>query len=157
MDNLAESATRVAILSALRSRVAEAYEIARNDTAEVMDAGDRKSARLGSGELGKVVKTNGSTRAKITDEQAFTKWVAQHHPDEVIQAVRQSYLNKVLADAKHYGQGVDTATGELIPGVDVVQGNPYVTVKLTDDAADLISANWDAALHHVPELPGGGA
>lgn len=156
MSELADAATRVAILAALKAKVLEAYELARAEASERMDPGDRKAAQLGGGALGHVTVATGSTRAKVTNDDAFTKWVADNHPDEIVQAVRRSYVTKVLDDAKHYGQAVDVTTGELIPGVDVTLGKPYVTVKLADDAGQTIAANWDAALYHVPELPGGG-
>lgn len=157
MSELADAATRVAIVAALKTKVLEAYELARTEAGDHMDPGDRKAAQLGDGKLGHVTVANGSTRAKVTNEDAFTKWVADNHPDEIVQAVRPSYVNKILSDAKHYGQAVDVTSGELIPGVDVAVGNPYVTVKLAEDAAEIIAANWDTALRHVPELPGGGA
>lgn len=157
MSDLSDAATRVAIVAALKSKVLEAYELARAEAGEQMDPGDRKAAQLGGGKLGHVTVATGSTRAKVTNDTALTKWVAEHHPDEIVQSVRSSYVNKILDDAKHYGQAVDVTTGELIPGVDVRVGNPYVTVKLADDAAETIAAHWDTALRHVPELPGGDA
>lgn len=157
MSELTDAATRVAIVAALKSKVLEAYELARNESGDQMDSGDRKAVRLGDGQLGHVVKANGSSRAKVTNEEALIKWVAEHHPDEIVQAVRPSYVNKLLDDAKHYGQAVDVTTGELVPGVDVRVGNPYVTVRLAEDAGEIIAAHWEKALRHVPELPGGGA
>lgn len=157
MSELLDAATRAAIVSALRSQVMEAYELARNEVGEQMNPGDRKAAQLGNERLGYVVMTTGSTRFKVTNDDVFTQWVAEHHPEELVQAVRSSYRNKVLDDAKRFGQAVDVHSGELIPGVDVVQGAPYVTVKLAEDAGDIIAANWEQARSHVPELPGGGS
>lgn len=156
MSELSDAATRVAIVAALKAKVLEAHELARAEAGDRMDPGDRKAAQLGDGRLGHVIMTTGSTRAKVVNDDAFTAWVAKNYPDELVQSVRSSYVNKVLSDAKRYGQAVDTSTGELIPGVDVTVGNPYVSVKLAEDAGEIIAANWEAAMFHVPELPGGG-
>lgn len=155
MSDLSDTATRLAILSALHSQVTSVYKQARAASSDHMDAGDRKSVRLGDNPLGDVIMTKGTTRAKVTNHEAFTAWVAKNHPDEIVQSVRKSYLDKVLADAKQHGMGVDVTTGEVIPGVEVETSEPHVAVRLADDAAETISAHWESALQHVPELPGG--
>lgn len=152
---LSDEATNVAVLKALRGRVAEAYETARNATDNEMDVGDRKAVRLGDGKLGDVIKASGSRRAKVTDEESFLKWVAEAHPEEIVQSVRASFQSKILNDAKYYGQAVDVTTGELVPGVELTVGEPYITVRLADGADEKIAAHWDEAVSHLPELSGG--
>lgn len=155
MSDLADAATRAAILAVLKARVAEAYELAREACAEQLDVGDRKAGRLGETKIGTASLVTGRTTARVTDETALIKWVATNHPDEITEAVRTAYVNKLLTDAKTYGDAVDVTTGELIPGITVSAGNPYVRVESAQDAAETITAQWAEAARYVPELPGG--
>lgn len=155
MSDLSDAAARVAIVAALRAKVAEAYDKSRDEMSDQMDPGSRWPANLGGGALGDVIMTRGATRAKVTDEDTFTRWVAENHPTEIVQSVRPAYLSKVLADAKRFGAAVDSTSGEFIPGVEMETGKSYVTVKLAEDASQVIADNWDSARRHVPELPGG--
>ncbi|MET0415797.1 MAG: hypothetical protein ABW022_07230 [Actinoplanes sp.] len=72
--------------------------------------------------------------AKVTDERAFTSWVAERYPNELVQAVRDSFAKKLLDVASAAGEPVDAVTGEVIPGVEIVAGEPYLTVRPTADA-----------------------
>ncbi len=153
--SVSDEATNVAILKALRSRVAEAYETARNGTDNEMDVGDRKAVHLSDGKLGDVIKANASRRAAVTDEESFLKWVAKNHPEEIVQSVRPAFRSKILNDTKRYEEAVDVTTGEIVPGVELTKGEPYITVRLADDANERIAAHWHEALSHLPELPGG--
>lgn len=153
--SISDEATSVAILKALQSRLAEAYEAARNSTDDEMDVGDRKAVHLGDGKLGDVIKASGARRSAVTDEDSFCKWVVENHPEEIVQSVRPAFRTKILNDTKRYGCPVDAATGEIVPGVELGQGDPYITVRLADEANEHIAAHWHEALSHLPELPGG--
>jgi hypothetical protein len=85
-------------------------------------------------DLGAVCLSAGRTSAKVTDPAAFLAWVAQRHPSELVQAVRDSFTKKILDAVTAAGEPVDTATGEVIPGVEVTTGDPFLTVRPTDEA-----------------------
>lgn len=153
--SVSDEAGRVAILRALRNTVTEAYETARNDTDNEMDVGDRKAVHLGDGKLGDVLKASGARRAAVTDEDSFLKWVAENHPEEIVQSVRPAFRTKILNDTKHYEGPVDVTTGEVVPGVELTFGEPYISVRLADDAHARITAHWNEVLAQLPELPGG--
>ena len=85
-------------------------------------------------DLGAVSITAGRVSAKVTDPAAFQQWVADRHPSELVQQVRESFTKKVLDQAVTAGDPVDAATGEVIPGVEVVAGEPFLTVRPTSEA-----------------------
>ena len=151
--DLSQQATRLALLRWAREQIDEQYQDTRAALSDELDPTDRKAARLGGQRLGYVSKTNGRTSAKVTDEPALIAWCRHAHPDEIIECVRPSFVERLKSDAKHYGAAVDTTTGEVVPGIDVVAGEPYITVKLDDHAAELIAANWSEVIRQVPELP----
>lgn len=87
-------------------------------------------------EYGTVVCVPGRKSAGIVDDAAFTAWVAARYPDQMVMSVRPSFRELLLGRATRLGDPVDKETGELIPGVTMRQGDPYLTVKPNADARD---------------------
>lgn len=91
-------------------------------------------------DLGAVTLAAGRRAAKVTDEGAFTEWVAQRYPTEVVPTVRDATRRKLLDEATKAGDPVDTNTGEVIPGVEVLAGEPYVMCRPTEVAREQMAA-----------------
>jgi hypothetical protein len=103
--------------------------------------------------LGAVTLNAGRKSAKVTDPAEFTAWVADRYPGEMVQAVRESFVKKLLDAATAENVPVDTATGEVIPGVEIVAGEPYLTVRPNDLARTRMRATLLAS--GLLQLPGG--
>lgn len=88
--------------------------------------------------LGAVTLAGGRKTAKVTDQRAFAEWVAKKYPGETktVVTVNPAFEKKLLDAAKNADGPVDTSDGELIPGVEISEGDPYITVRPTDDARD---------------------
>lgn len=86
--------------------------------------------------LGTVTLTDGRRTAVVTSEAAALAWVKLFHPTEVEspERVRPAYLGTLLDASKEAGVGVDPATGQLLPWIDVVEGDPFLTVRKLDEA-----------------------
>lgn len=91
-------------------------------------------------DFGTVSFAAGRPAAKVTDEQAFLRWVVARYPTEVEQVVRAAFRKRLLDAVTGAGDPVDTSTGEVIPGVEVVAGKPYLVVRSTAEAQTRISA-----------------
>lgn len=91
-------------------------------------------------DYGTVVLSRGSTRAQLVDEPAFTAWVAKRYPDQLVMSVQPSFRDRVLASATRLGDPVDRETGEVIPGVRIVQGDPYVQTRPSKEAGERMRA-----------------
>ena len=120
----------------IRDRVAEADERNRQALREAMQVGDRKTAQLPRGftpdtldyiPVGAVTYAKGITSARVVDPGALLHWVKQNRPGEIVESVRGSYLSAVLTAAKRAGLAVDEH-GEVIPGIEIFQGDPIVKV-----------------------------
>lgn len=85
-------------------------------------------------DLGTVSITPGRKSAKITDTQAFTAWVADRYPDELVRVVGEAFTRKLLDSALAAGEPVDVRTGEVIPGVEVAVSDAYLTVRPSSEA-----------------------
>jgi hypothetical protein len=97
----------------------------------------------GGEDYGTVSLQNGRTVATITDEAALIAWVTERYPTEVVTTIRPKFLDLLLDAACKAGDPVDPATGEVIPGVRVDQGEPFVVARPSKAAkaraADLVA------------------
>jgi len=145
------SARELALKLAVHKVLADQLKGVRDELDEQarreMEPGDRVIAKLPSGErVGSVTLAQGRVTARVVDERAFTAWVAERFPAEVVQVVRESFTKTVLDAVKRYGGWVDKATGELVqvPGVAVAEDDPYPSVRLTKDAQQLVARAWQS-------------
>lgn len=152
--NLSEQATRLALLRVLRDRIGDAYDAERQRLGGELDPADRKAAQMAGHKIGSVSKTLGRSSVRVSDMDALVAWVRDRYPTEIVETVRESYLSKLKDSAKRHGTAVDESTGEIVPGIQVAIGDPYITVRVDDTAADVIAAHWQDVVRYVPELPG---
>jgi len=139
-------------LKVLEDRVSRQRGRVNDDLKTKMDVEDRKAARLASGvKVGTVTYSQGKTTASVMDETVLTEWVRENHPDEIVPIVRGSFRAFLLDQVKEHG-GIVTPDGELIevPGVQVRQGSPYLSVRpdpaALPDLVEVIRANQILAL-----------
>jgi hypothetical protein len=90
-------------------------------------------------------KVPGKVAAHVTDEAAFTAWVEQNYPTEIVTTVRPSAREKFLKDAAAIGEPVNPATGEVIPGVEVREGDPYLVTRPTAAARALMKETLEGS------------
>lgn len=86
-------------------------------------------------DYGTVVLAAGRRTARVVNESAFAKWAADRYPDEVVPTVRPAFRDRLLAHAARTGDPVDEQ-GEVMPGVEIAQGDPYLNVRPTGEARD---------------------
>lgn len=75
---------------------------------------------------GQIARRKGRTSAVVTDLDRFVEWAEQHAPDAV---KRTALVSGLPADWARDGGVIVTPEGEQVPGVEVVTGEPTVTVK----------------------------
>ena len=104
--------------------------------------------------LGRATYCAGEPVAAVTDEAAFKKWVAENRPDMIRTSVDAAYKTAMLKTAED-GVVVDKDTGEIIPGIGMVDKAGYVSFKVTPEAKQRLAAALEgtelAALTAVPE------
>lgn len=134
MKGAARSAMAAQLLSSV---IAAEYKPVKADLlGEMVDAGvERVGVTSDDGaKLGSVSVTPGRTSARVVDDRAFLAWVADRYPQEVVQMVRESFTRMILEAAAAADAPVDVKTGEVLPGVEIVSGEPYLTVRPNADA-----------------------
>jgi hypothetical protein len=95
--------------------------------------------------LASVGRSDGRKSAKVVDEAAALVWAEKNYPDEVqtVRAIRPAFLKKLLDVAGSLpvgSDGLDSATGQVLPFIKVVQGNPYLVVTTTDEGVERMTA-----------------
>lgn len=119
----------------LRVRVNE--EMGRNKA-------ERVAAYMPDGtKIGAVSRSSGRVTAKLTDPAAALRWCLDRYPGEIVQAVNPAFLKKLLDVAGSLpagSRGLDPATGEELPFIEVQRGNPYVSVTSTKEGVEIMAA-----------------
>jgi hypothetical protein len=104
------------------------------------------SARLPDGtEVATLTLAGGGTAARVADPGKFLAWVQETHPSETEVIVRPGYAEQLLRHMTAAGRAVDPGTGEVVPGIEFRQGEPYITPSFARGARpgrDLIRKAW---------------
>lgn len=155
MTDVRGLAIQAVALKVLADRVDVRQRAVKRELAAALDPGDRKTAALDDGtKVGTVTYSSPDKRARVVNDRTLADWVADHYPDEVIPTVRPAFLALLLDTAKKSGTAVDVNTGEVIPGIDVGDTTPYLSVRPDPEAVgalvDAIRAGQLLALEEVP-------
>lgn len=137
---------RAAVLKVLAERVLAAKKDAGDEAKDSMRVGDRLNPELDGVRIASVTKAKGrsTTTVRVTDEAALTAWVAQHYPDKIVRSVDRSLRETILYSSKSAGEPCGPG-GELdVPGLEVEhrEGEPTLSVRLTDEAEAAVEAMW---------------
>lgn len=135
-------ALRVAALGALRDKVRAAEAVAREALWAEMRAGDRQTAHYAGRLLGAVTAAKGRLTPSVSDVHAFTAWVEEMHPTEVLHnpTVRESFKAAVLAATKRAGEPCAPDGTLDVPGISITEGDPFLQLRLTDEAEEIVAA-----------------
>lgn len=153
MSALGDAAARVAVLTALRDRIANELTGAKDDLREGLGAAyhehgtDRLAATLPDGEkVASISWISPGTRFRVADESMFAEWVLENHPTEVktVLQVRPVWLNVYLKDGLRAlgNQAVDRFTGELVPGVEAFEASEYARLSFSQDGRGAVAEAW---------------
>ncbi len=95
----------------------------------------------------------GRLTAYVSDEPALLDWVKRRHPTEVIETVRDAYERSLLDSAREYGEAVDRTTGEVVPGITVRYGQPYITFRPERGMEGIVVDRWTELTTQLLALP----
>lgn len=138
MTDLRGLAVQAVALRLLADKVAERANRIRQELADALDVGDRKTAALDTGQaVGQIIYAKASWTAKVIDSCALAEWVNTHYPSEVqlVPTVRPAFLAAILAASKQACLPMAPDGTLDVPGITVTKGDPYITIK-PDKAAE---------------------
>jgi hypothetical protein len=103
--------------------------------------------------IGRVSLSKPPTTAVVTDERQLLKWVKENRPDEIVESVNPVFLNKLKGYAKTHGLAV-LPDGEIVPGVEKMEGKPRYRVDVEPDAVPILRARLaELVAQGLLELP----
>jgi hypothetical protein len=103
-------------------------------------------------DLATVAAAVSHTAVYVSDEHAFTDWVAKRYPEQIETRVRPSFVSANEHWTQVSGDDVSVAkTGEVVPGLAVRHGGEFagVSIRATAEAKEVFRA---LANHGLREL-----
>ncbi len=174
--SLKDAAAREAVLKALHDAIGDELKAVRVEVQAGMDeakdtAGVRQiAASLPDGTVvAKISLTDPAPAAVVTDSEAYTAWVREHHEANIVRRfvteVRPAFTTGLLAEITAAGvpQWCDEETGEVhtVPGVEIraTRARSH-SVRFEKAGRQLVAEAWQAGQLTdiaLPQLATGGA
>jgi len=104
-----------------------------------LEQGDVLVGKIGNVAIGKAYWTSGRQTLAVTNEAELLAWVEENHPTEIVRSVRPSFLKALTELSKGKGGPVINRDGDVVPGVEIVSGDPYMTIRSGDDAENVVT------------------
>jgi hypothetical protein len=136
-DEMRSAAARAVIFSVLEQEAKKHKDAAKAELAQ-LQPGDTIGGSWDGQLLGKATKTAGRTKLVVTDERALVEWLKEHHPTELVMMPNTAYLKALESAAREVGAVIDNM-GEIVPGLELVNGDPYVSVRKEKDAPFVVA------------------
>lgn len=139
MSELHDAAFRAGLWTVIATRAKELADQAKAELG-ALEVGDTVAGKWDGKVLAKATRAKGRTKLVVTDEQSFFEWVAAKHPTEVVESVNPAFVKSLEQRAKDIGLGaVVSADGEVVPGVEIVEGDSYITIRKDPEAPFLVA------------------
>jgi len=151
--DLHQAALRAGVFQIIEREAKAAKDAARADLMAALPFGDSVAGRVGEEILAKASWSKGSRKVVVTDERAFLEWVRENHPTEIVESVNPAYL----ASLKQVGDVLVDKDGQVADGVEVVTGNPSLSVRSEKQALELVArmvAEGRVSLDGLKEIVG---
>jgi hypothetical protein len=136
-DDMRDSAARAVVYQIIEQAAKARKDEARGELS-ALEPGDTLAAKWDGQLLGKATMTSGRSQIVVTDEKKLLEWLQYNQPDEIVMSINPAYLRLLESRAKEVG-GVIDSQGEPIPGLELVHGDPYVSVRKEKDSPFLVA------------------
>lgn len=138
-DDLRDAAFRAGLWTVIATRAKELADQAKAELG-ALEVGDTVAGKWDGKVLAKATRAKGRTKLVVTDQNAFINWVAGRHPTEIVSQVNPAFLKSLEQRSKDIGLGaVVSADGEVVPGVEIVEGDSYITIRKDPEAPFLVA------------------
>lgn len=150
-EDLRETAARLALARVVGDKVREYIADARGDMEPQLEPGEKIKAVMPDGTaIGNVQRTERSKVVKVNLHQ-LAPWVEKNRPDQMARTIQDGYLTYLMKLCKEHGHAFDERTGEVIPGIELVEGESSFRVTPNDNARAIVAQTF----HEFLALPGG--
>lgn len=147
-----ESALRRAAIAAYITKVAsQEKERALRELGEYMEPGDTSRPQIGGLQVGTVGVSAPQPRYQVTDEKALVSWLEWNKPDAVHKVPAPWFTAAASLD------GFIKQTGEVPDGVEIIQGAPRISVRISAAQKEAIRELISTGDISLLEIEGGDA
>jgi hypothetical protein len=136
-DDMRDAAARAVVYQIIEQAAKARKDEARAELSD-LEPGDTLAAKWDGQLLGKATMTTGRTKLVVTDEAKLLAWLQYNHPTEIVITPNPAYLKALESTARNVGAVIDNQ-GEIVPGVELVSGDPYVSVRKEKDAPFVVA------------------
>jgi hypothetical protein len=139
MTALHDAAFRAGLWQFVEQRAKELKDEAKAEL-QALEVGDTVAGRIDGQVIAKATKTSGRKKLRVINEVGFVEWVYRRWPDETwqIRSIGAAFRKKIEDQALALGALIDD-DGEVCPHVEVVQGDPFVTVRREKEAPFIVA------------------
>ncbi|OBH08940.1 hypothetical protein [Mycobacterium sp. E1747] len=161
-EKLSDAAAAAVVWSLISDVAAERKDEARKWLAEHMGPEALAAKAIANGsDIGKASWVEGKPKPVVANPVLFTEFVCEHYPDELIRMVNPAFQKQLLTKATVVEGVLIDGNGVPIPGVQIRQSEPYVSVRKSDAAREVVDQLLDGGRLSLdgitqPELEAGG-
>lgn len=137
-----EKSLKLAAITLIADEAKKAKDKLRAELQAEMDelGADRVKAELGDDVVAYVTTTKPKRKWIITNEKRWIEWVEVNCPDEIVKAVRESSVERILDKAFQFVE-INTIidwNGEQIEFLAYESSDPYLTTKFHSDGREAL-------------------
>ena len=122
----------------IAARAKELADAAKSELS-ALEVGDTVAGKWDGRVIAKATMTKGRRKFVVTDRAAFTAYVKEHYPTEIVESVNPAFERGMGSVVKEVDGLVVDFNGLPIPGVAMEESSPYVSVRKDKDAPFLVA------------------
>ena len=140
--SIKEKSLKLAAVSLIADEAKKAKDRLRAELQEEMDelGADRIKAELGDETVAYITTTKPKFKWEITSDRKFIEWVKANLPSEIIESVRESSIDAILAKFNYVDDLVIDPNGEPVDWLIGSESNPYLTTKFHSDGREKLKS-----------------
>jgi hypothetical protein len=140
--SIKEKSLKLAAVSLIADEAKKAKDRLRAELQEEMDelGADRVKAELGDETVAYITTTKPRFKWEITSDRKFIEWVKANLPSEIIESVRESSIDAILAKFNYVDDLVIDPNGEPVDWLIGSESNPYLTTKFHSDGREKLKS-----------------
>ena len=136
--SIKEKSLRLAAVSLIADEAKKMKDKLRAELQEEMDSlgADRVKAELGDEVVAYVTTSKPKFKWEVINERKFVDWVADNHPTEIVESVRESFRDVILDKFTYLDDLVIDPNGEPVDWLEGSISDPYLVTKFQGEGRD---------------------
>lgn len=136
--SIKEKSLKLATVSLIADEAKKMKDKLRAELQEEMDSlgADRVKAELGDEVVAYVTTSKPKFKWEVINERKFVDWVAENHPTEIVESVRESFRDVILDKFNYLDEVAIDPNGEPVDWLVGHISEPYLTTKFHSDGRE---------------------